>query len=125
MDNSDIYELNELGWIKANHPEVILMDDLYKENKGGAKNFNHLQLLVYANCENFISTHGGTSVLASYFKGTNVILSKQGPEHTFNCFNTLYPKLSGAKIFHAKTDNELIQFINSQFNVRKRQADLV
>jgi hypothetical protein len=125
MDNSDIYELNELEWIKANHPEVILMDDLYKENKGGAKNFNHLQLLVYANCENFISTHGGTSVLASYFKGTNVILSKQGPEHTFNCFNKLYPKLSGARIFHAKTDNELKQFINSQFNVRKRQADLV
>jgi hypothetical protein len=101
------------------------MDDLYKENRGKARNFNHLQLMVYANCENFISTHGGTSVLASYFKGTNVILSKQGPEHTFHCFEKLYPKLSGARIFHAKTDNELKQYINSQFNVRRRKADLV
>jgi hypothetical protein len=125
MDNSDIYELNEMEWIRTNHPEVVLMDDLYKENKGGAKNFNHLQLMVYANCENFISTHGGTSVLASYFKGTNVILSKQGPEHVFNCYNKLYPKLSGARIFHAKSYDELKQYIKSQFNVRRRKVDLV
>ncbi len=125
MDNSDIYELNEVGWIRANHPEVILMEDLYKENKGGARNFNHLQLMVYANAENFISTHGGTSVLASYFKGTNVILSKQGPEHHFKCFEILYPKLSGAKIFHAKTDEELRRYVQTQFSVRKRKADLV
>jgi hypothetical protein len=125
MDNSDIYELNEIEWIRANHPEVILMDDLYKENKGEARNFNHLQLLVYANAENFISTHGGTSVLASYFKGTNVILSKHGPEHHFKCFKKLYPKLSGARIFHAKTDEELKQYIHAQFIVKKKKADLV
>jgi hypothetical protein len=125
MDNSDIYELNEIEWIRANHPDVVLMEDLYKENKGGARNFNHLQLMVYANAENFISTHGGTSVLASYFKGTNVILSKQGPEHQFKCFETLYPKFSGAKIFHAKTDDELRHYIQTQFPVRKREASLV
>jgi hypothetical protein len=101
------------------------MDDLYKENKGEARNFNHLQLLVYANAENFISTHGGTSVLASYFKGTNVILSKHGPEHHFKCFKKLYPKLSGARIFHAKTDEELKQYIHAQFIVKKKKADLV
>lgn len=111
MDNSDIYELNELDWMRQNHPEVLLMDDLYKENKGNAHNFNHLQLMVYANAENFISTHGGTSVLASYFGGTNIILSKEGPEHTFGCFQKLYPKLSGAKIYHAKTDEELKGFL--------------
>lgn len=125
MDNSDIYELNEVEWIRANHPEVILMEDLYKENKGGARNFNHLQLMVYANAENFISTHGGTSVLASYFKGTNVILSKQGPEHHFKCFEILYPKFSGAKIFHAKTDEELRHYVQAQFPIRKREASLV
>lgn len=115
MDNSEIYELNEISWIKANYPEVILMHDLYEENKGGARNFNHLQLMVYANCENFISTHGGTSVLASYFKGTNIILSKQGPEHVFGCYEKLYPKLSGARIFHAKTDDSLKKMIKENF----------
>ena len=115
MDNSDIYELNEVEWIRTQYPEVVLMDDLYKENKGKARNFNHLQLMVYANAESFISTHGGTSVLASYFKGTNVILSKHGPEHYFNCFHTLYPKLSGARILHAKTDEELKRYVKDVF----------
>jgi hypothetical protein len=123
MDNSEIYELNEINWIRANYPEVILMDDLYQENKGNARNFNHLQLMVYANAENFISTHGGTSVLASYFKGTNIILSKYGPEHTFGCYQTLYPKLSGARIFHAKTDEELRRLIKENFIVKKQPAN--
>lgn len=115
MDNSEIYELNEMEWIRANYPDVILMHDLYNENKANARNFNHLQLMVYANCENFVSTHGGTSVLASYFKGINIILSKQGPEHHFKCFETLYPKLSGAQIFHAKTDDQLKLLITKHF----------
>jgi len=110
-DNSEIYELNEIEWIRANHPNVILMADLYEENKAQVKNFNHLQLMVYANSENFISTHGGTGALASYFRGTNIILSKKGPEHFFKCFEILYPKLSGAQIFHAKTDEELKNYI--------------
>ena len=122
MDNSEIYELNELGWIKQNYPEVLLMHDLYEENKGKARNFNHLQLMVYANAENFISTHGGTSVLASYFEGTNVIFSKQGPEHVFGCYEALYPKLSGARIFHAKTDDELKRLIQANFTVRELEA---
>lgn len=115
MDNSDIYELNEFGWIRENFPDVILMEDLYKENKGNVRNFNHLQFMVYANAESFISTHGGTSILASYFKGTNIILSKKGPEHHFKCYETLYPKFSGAKIFHAKTDEELKQYVKDVF----------
>lgn len=123
LDNSEIYELNEIPWIKANYPDVVLMDDLFRENKGKAKNFNHLQLMVYANAENFISTHGGTSVLASYFKGTNIILSKYGPEHTFNCYHTLYPKLSGARIFHAKTDEDLKKLVKENFAVLKQKVN--
>lgn len=124
MDNSEIYDLNEFDWIKKNYPEVILMNDLFADNKGKANNYNHLQLMVYANCENFISIHGGTSVLASYFKGTNLILSKQGPEHTFGCFKKLYPKFSGARIFHAKTDEELKSLVEKNF-IRKFQSQHV
>jgi hypothetical protein len=122
MDNSEIYELNESNWIAVNYPEVILMSDLYRENKGNARNFNHLQLMVYANSENFISTHGGTSILASYFGGMNIILSKKGPEHIFNCFQILYPKLSGARILHAKTDNELQSLIKETFVAQHQPA---
>lgn len=114
-DDSHIYDLNEFEWIKNEHPEIVLMEDLYDENKAGARNFNHLQLMVYANSEHFISTHGGTSALASYFGGINLILSKKGPEHHFKCYHKLYPKLSGARILHAKTDEELDMYINKHF----------
>ncbi|MDB5115989.1 MAG: hypothetical protein JWQ79_1481 [Mucilaginibacter sp.] len=118
MDNSDIYDLNEFEWLEREHPEVILMENLYKENKNKVNNFNHLQLMVYANANHFISVHGGTAALASYFGGMNLIISKKGPEHHFNCFNTLFPKLSGAKIFHAKTDEDVRQYIQQHFIIK-------
>lgn len=120
MDNSDIYQLNETEWIRANYPDVILMSDLYEKNKGNANNFNHLQLMVYANAESFISIHGGTSILASYFQGTNIIFSKKGPEHVFNCFTTLYPKLSGAHILHARKEDEFKNLVNQTFVINKQ-----
>ncbi len=114
-DDSDLYDLQEYSWLKSNHPRVLLMEDLFRENLGKARNFNHLQLLVYANAERFISTHGGTATLASYFGGTNLILSKKGPEHHFKCYEKLYPKFSGAKIYHAKTDEELKALIQAHY----------
>lgn len=114
-DNSEIQDLNEFEWIKNVHPDVLLMDDLYEKNKVNASNFNHFQLCVYANCENFISVHGGASVLASYFGGKNLIYSKQGAEHYFKCYEKLYPQLSGAKIFHAKNEDEIINYIKLFF----------
>lgn len=114
-DNSETYDLHEFEWLEKNHPEVILMENLFKENSGNANNFNHLQLMVYANASKFISVHGGTATLASYFGGVNLILSKQGPEHHFNCYTKLYPKFSGAKILHAKTDEEIAQYVGQYF----------
>lgn len=115
MDNSDIYDMDEFEWLKTTHTEVILMEDLFKENKAGVKNFNHLQLMVYANADKFISIHGGTATLASYFGGTNLILSKKGPEHYFGCYHKLYPQFSGATILHAKTDAQVREFVVSHF----------
>ncbi len=115
MDNSDIHDLNEFDWLKKTYPNVILLEDLYKENKAQAENYNHLQLLVYANANHFISIHGGTASLASYFGGINLIYSKKGPEHYFGCFHKLFPRLSGAKILHAKEEAELKNFIREYF----------
>lgn len=120
MDNSDIYDLNEFDWLAETHPEVILMEDLWKENKAKANNFNHLQLMVYANASHFISVHGGTAALASYFGGVNIVISKKGPEHHFKCFDILYPKLSGAKVLHAKTDDDVKQYIQQHYIVKPR-----
>ncbi|MCH5599037.1 hypothetical protein [Niabella ginsengisoli] len=114
-DNSIIYDLNELAWLKEKHPEVLYLGDMYSENKIEAKNFNHFQLCVYANCENFISIHGGTATLASYFQGKNLIFSKKGPEHYFKCYQNLYPQFSGAAIYHAKTESSLLKYVSDLF----------
>ncbi|WP_276088388.1 hypothetical protein [Pedobacter sp. JY14-1] len=115
MDNSDIYDMDEFEWLKKTYPEVILMEDLFRENAAKARNFNHLQLMVYANADKFISIHGGTATLASYFGGTNLILSKRGPEHHFKCYSKLYPKFSGATILHAKTDAQVREYVEQYF----------
>src|SRR5690606_22610114 len=62
-DNSDILDLNEYKWLTNKYPEVILMNDLFETYREKVNNFNHLQLMVYANCNHFISVHGGTAAL--------------------------------------------------------------
>ncbi len=115
MDNSEIYELNEIEWLRNNHPSVILMDDLYERDKNNVSSYNHFQFLVYANADHFVSIHGGTATLASCFGGLNLVLSKKGPEHFFGCYQKLYPKLSGAKVLHAKTDAEYEKMLIENF----------
>ena len=98
------------------------MEDLWTKNKIKANNFNHFQMCVYANASKFMSIHGGTAALASCFEGENIILSKQGPEHHFGCFQKLFPKLSGATIHHAKNDDEVKNFVNLHYipNINER-----
>ncbi|GAB3538520.1 hypothetical protein GCM10027443_33650 [Pontibacter brevis] len=115
LDNSEILDLNEYQWLRETHPDVILMNDLYQRHRDCVNNFNHLQLLVYANCSHFVSVHGGTGTLASCFGGTNIILSKQGIEHKFNEFATIFPTLSGATILHAKTEDDILSYLEEHF----------
>ena len=110
-DDSQVYDLNEFKWLKKEHPEVLLMEDLFEENRCNANNFNHFQLAVYANANHFISTHGGTATLASYFGGINIIFSKEGPEYQFGCYEKLFPKLSGTIIKPARSEEQLKLYI--------------
>lgn len=114
-DNSDILDLNEYQWLKEKHPEVLLLKELYEEEKNNVNSFNHLQLLVYANCNHFISVHGGGSALASYFGGVNIIYSKGWMEAIFNEYTTFWPKFSGATILHVKNEKELLSNMNEHF----------
>jgi hypothetical protein len=114
-DRSAILNLGEIDWIKSNHPEVTIMDDLYIKHKSIVNNFNHFQLMVYANCKNFVSVHGGTAALASYFGGINIILSKKGLEHLFNEFSTIFPKLSEATILHARSESEVYKYLQQYY----------
>ena len=119
LDNSEILDLGEHQWFRENHPEVLLMNDLYEQHRDQVSNFNHLQLMVYANCDHFISMHGGTAALASYFGGINIILSKPGGgmEHHFDEYATIFPALSGATIRHAKKVDAIFNDLNEYFQV--------
>lgn len=117
-DNSDTLQLNEHAWLRENHPTVLLMDDLFDQYQPSVvHNYNHLQLMVYANCNHFISMHGGTAALASCFGGMNIILSNPnwGHEHAFQEYKTLFPKLSGATILHARNRDEVITHLRDFF----------
>ncbi|RYC67231.1 hypothetical protein [Spirosoma sordidisoli] len=116
-DNSETLDLHEHAWLREHHPDVLLMNDLYEQNRSSVDNYNHFQLLVYANCDRFISMHGGTAALASYFGGINIILSQPGggKEHDFNEYETIFPALSGASIRHARTVEEVFGFVDSLF----------
>ncbi|WP_276499279.1 hypothetical protein [Pontibacter litorisediminis] len=115
MDNSSILELKEAAFIRKYYPDVILAEDLYQASKAHVNNYNHFQLMLYANCERFLSVHGGTAALASYFKGKNTILSRRGHEHRYNEFKTVFPALSGAEIFHAKNDTEVLAYLEKHY----------
>lgn len=114
-DNSEILELNEFDWIRGKYPEILLMGDLYDKYHKMVDSFNHLQLMVYANSSYFLSVHGGTAALASYFGGTNIILSKSGLEHYFKEFETVFPALSNARILHAKTEDQVLSLMEKYF----------
>lgn len=114
-DNSKVKELGDYEWIQKNYPEVIQLSDLYRQHEGSANSFNHFQLMMYANCENFISVHGGTATLASYFGGKNVIFSMRGHEHYMREFQNIFPRLSGARIFHAVDKTSLIKLVREVY----------
>jgi len=114
-DNSAILDLDEFDWLKEQYPNVILMQDLFLQYRKSVNNYNHLQLLVYANCQHFISVHGGTAALCSYFGGTNIIFSNGGLELIFNEFATIFPALSGAQILHAKTAGDVLCFLEKYY----------
>ncbi len=117
LDNSEIMDLNEHAWLREKHPDVLLMHDLHEQYRSEVSSFNHLQLLVYANADRFISMHGGTAALASYFGGINIILSHPGGgmEHHFNEYATIFPALSGAQILHAKNTEQVFDYVSQYY----------
>lgn len=114
-DNSEVQDLGDYSWIKENHPDVEVVNDIYDKHVNKVNNYNHLQLMIYANCSRFISVHGGTATLASCFGGDNIIFSKKGHEHYLKEFENIFPHLSNANIHHVKDYEELMKKVTGVF----------
>jgi len=114
-DNSDIYNLNEYDLLVLYN--IIDGNKLYEKVKEeyNLNNFNHFQLLIHSNCNNFISVQGGNCVLASYFGGTNIIYAKQGSELSCGSYNGHYKKYSNCNILHSNNYPDFIKLIKTNF----------
>jgi len=107
--------LNESDLLKIHN--IIDGNKLYEMTKKKYKlnNFNHFQLLIHANCDNFISVQGGNSVLASYFGGINVIYSKRGSELVCGAYSGHYKKYSNCDVVHSDNYEDFIGLIKAKF----------
>jgi hypothetical protein len=107
-DTVDSLKLCEWDIVRK-YPNVIKVQDLL-----GKYTYNELQLRIYANAKLFITVQGGSSILASYFGGTNIIYAVKGQELKFNEYNTWYPRLSGSNIIHCDSYDKVLNAIKDK-----------
>lgn len=113
-DNSPAVRFND-DELLHQFPAVLSLQNEYAKHRQRVNNFNHLQLMVYANCQHFISVHGGTAALASYFGGTNILYSKNGVESVFSEYQNIFTALSGCKVVPVPSEAELLKEVAERF----------
>ncbi|MAE85971.1 MAG: hypothetical protein CMB80_24755, partial [Flammeovirgaceae bacterium] len=112
-DESGQIKIGDFNLIKNNFPQVIDINHLHSQNTD--LSFNTMQMMLLANADHFISCQGGSSILCSYFGGTNIIYAYEGKELDVGSYKRWYHQLSGAKVMHASTTKEIINYVNSYF----------
>lgn len=104
-DTVESLDLGEFDMV-AQHKHVTTIHDLAEQYKD-KYSLNRLQCMVYANCDNFITVQGGTSVFASYFSLKNTIFARRGNELKVGSYNW-YNLLSGSRIIVVNTMRDLL-----------------
>jgi hypothetical protein len=104
-DHAEICETGDIESLEHAFPDVVTIQHLHAIHSD--LTFNELQLRLFASCERFVSVVGGSSYLASYFGGTNVVYAKQGWEVDCGAFDSWFHQFSGARVVAAGTPTEL------------------
>ncbi len=65
--------LSRISQLLAAHPEIYRFNSLLK--RYSSLDYNVLQFLLHAQSQHFVSCTGGSSVVASYFGGTNIVVT--------------------------------------------------
>lgn len=92
----DVRTIQQLG---AEHPDL---------------GFNELQLRLFAGCNRFVSVLGGSSYLASYFGGTNVVYARRGWEVACGAYDRWFDRFSGARVVAASSPGELLRSVERE-----------
>ncbi len=114
-DNAPPMPLGDFELLKK-YPKVINIHDIKTK-----LSFNTLQLKIFANCEKYITLNGGHAILAAYFGGENIIMSKYGSPQakeiskTVNSFYRWYDKFGGQRVVHVSDEEKLINQVTTQW----------
>lgn len=112
-DHQVIHEYGDIDAVMRAYPDVLTIQQLrarYPEF-----GFNELQLRVFAASSRFISVLGGSSYLASYFGGTNIVLARRGWEVACNAYERWFDRFSGARVVAVGSAGELLRLAESEF----------
>lgn len=113
-DNAPPIKLGDFKLLKK-YPKVINFNDIVKGS------FNESQLKLFANCTKCITLNGGHAILAAYFGGENIVMSKYGNPQaqeinkTVNSFYRWYNEFGGQRVVHVENEDKLIKQVKSQW----------
>lgn len=117
-DNENPISIGDYQLLKS-YPKCINIHDLHKSNSD--LTFNELQLMIFANCQKYITMNGGHAILSAFFGGENILMSKRGkPEarelhHSVNSFYRWYHELGGQRVIHVDNETLLLERIKMQW----------
>lgn len=111
-DHQRIHEIGDIDSIKRAYPDVLTIQELHAAHP--ALSFNELQLRLFADCGKFVSVLGGSSYLASYFGGTNVVYARRGWEVACGAYDRWFDRFSGARVVAASTPTTMLQAIERE-----------
>ena len=96
--------------ILTKHPEVLSIEQLHKQHP--YLTYNTLQVMIYANCERFISVSGGTTIFISYFAPQTVMYGHICRDIYNGSTKGWYKQLSGTEVFDVPTYDTLIRKVD-------------
>lgn len=104
-DHQAIRELGDIEAVKGAFPDVLTIQELHARHP--ELGYNELQLRLYSGCERFLSVLGGSSYLASWFGGVNVVYAKRGWEVACGAYDRWFDRFSGARVVATSTPEAL------------------
>lgn len=114
-DNAPPEKLGDFELLKK-YPKVINFHEIVKEHS-----FNYTQLCLFSQCSKFITMNGGHAILAAYFGGENIIMSKPGTpqaqelKQDVNSFYRWYKDFGGQRVIHVPDEVQLLERIKDMW----------
>lgn len=121
-DHQPIQDFGDFQAIESHFPEVLTIQQLHVIHP--ELTFNELQMRLFANSERFISVLGGSSYLASYFGGTNIVYARQGWEVNCDAYARWFHLFSGARVLRAGNPRELRDLVRQEFGSHNSREEV-